>query len=343
MNKVKFLAFRKSKVSSIGTANLNGCSAVMIVSRYGAILAHIPPRPPNSDPNDRHAGDRNTRARMDEVKALYTKHNKFFPAGTNSWVACAVYRGQLALPDQEKILQDGLDGLGFKQPFVTYVAGLEESSFTGQGTVFIDGSKAMPVVYVEDNVVSKGIDPSSSSANATKPSFSSANVLESSSSGYNTTENSEDTSTIYNTESATEDAASSGYNTTEYSVDPSFSSGYTVDPSSSSGYIVDPAPSSGFTVSQSFSAGYIISPYSTSGYIGPAFSSDNAENPPSTSSTQANTYYYVEKKIYYFFDGMQSIVQSTRPENVWVYNAKSWRESNGKMWRRYDGTSIEYA
>lgn len=46
MNEVKFLAFGDGGLTSIGAGYLNGCSVVMMVSKRGAILAHIPPRPP---------------------------------------------------------------------------------------------------------------------------------------------------------------------------------------------------------------------------------------------------------------------------------------------------------
>jgi len=66
MDEVKFLAFGQNDLTSIGTANLNGCSAVMIVSICGAILAHIPPRP-NAHAQDLEAGDRHAQAKMHEV------------------------------------------------------------------------------------------------------------------------------------------------------------------------------------------------------------------------------------------------------------------------------------
>jgi hypothetical protein len=45
MDDVQFLAFYKTKVSSIGTRDLAGCSVVTITSSYGAIVAHISPNP----------------------------------------------------------------------------------------------------------------------------------------------------------------------------------------------------------------------------------------------------------------------------------------------------------
>jgi len=59
MNNVQFLAFHQSTTSAIGTEGLQGCSVVMVTSQHGAILAHIAPQPPMTDPQNKHAGDEN--------------------------------------------------------------------------------------------------------------------------------------------------------------------------------------------------------------------------------------------------------------------------------------------
>jgi hypothetical protein len=92
MDEVKFLAFGESHINSIGTAQLGSCSAVMIVSKYAAIVAHIPPHP-SSDLSDVHAGDRHCQKLMDEVAALYKEKRKYFPKD-DSWVVCAIYKGE---------------------------------------------------------------------------------------------------------------------------------------------------------------------------------------------------------------------------------------------------------
>jgi hypothetical protein len=43
MNHVQLLIFNLSPVRAIGTRDLNGCTAVAIISPLAAILAHIPP------------------------------------------------------------------------------------------------------------------------------------------------------------------------------------------------------------------------------------------------------------------------------------------------------------
>jgi hypothetical protein len=175
MDEVKFLQFDPSGLSSIGTANLNGCSAVMIVSIYGAILGHIPPRPDGTS-QDLDAGDRHARMKMQEVATLFTTYKNYFPSGGNTWVLCAVFQGEVALPDQQKIMQDGLSNLGLSLSSITYVVGRMGSN-PGKGTVFIDGSVQVPIVYVEDKNVSQGSTwPSSASQYADSSSYSSGST-----------------------------------------------------------------------------------------------------------------------------------------------------------------------
>jgi hypothetical protein len=150
MDEVKFFVFGEGGKASIGTAYLGGCSAVIIASSYAVILAHIPPRP-SADASDLHAGDRHAQEKMDEMAALYNANRTYFPR-ESSWVLCAMYAGELALPDQQKIMQDGLARLGLSFSLATYVVSdMNQERFPGQGTVYIDISG----VYIEDQKVSK--------------------------------------------------------------------------------------------------------------------------------------------------------------------------------------------
>jgi hypothetical protein len=66
MNEIKFLPFGENGLTSIGTANLNGCSAVMVLSNFGAILAHIAPLPDDHGGNPE-AGDEHAQSKMDHL------------------------------------------------------------------------------------------------------------------------------------------------------------------------------------------------------------------------------------------------------------------------------------
>lgn len=152
MNEFKFLRFGDNGITSIGTANLNGCSAVMVLSAFGAILGHIAPLP--DDHSDRStAGDDHARSKMDLLRSLYTANKRYFPTGSNGWVFCAIFEGEVGLPDQQKIFQDSLVNLGLPYSFRTYTAAAtrhRRGTTAGQGTVFIQSNGKNPLVYIED-------------------------------------------------------------------------------------------------------------------------------------------------------------------------------------------------
>lgn len=92
MGAVKFVSFQQKP--AIGTAGLGACSAVVIASTYGAILAHIPPLP-SATPDPR-AGDTNARSMKMQVKSFYDNNRNFFPSATTR-VMCLVWgRGGIA-------------------------------------------------------------------------------------------------------------------------------------------------------------------------------------------------------------------------------------------------------
>lgn len=62
---------------AIGTGGLSGCSVALVASPYGAILAHIPPRP-NLSSSDPHAGDANTAQVMAAFYQLYQDNISYF-------------------------------------------------------------------------------------------------------------------------------------------------------------------------------------------------------------------------------------------------------------------------
>ncbi|KAB5515668.1 hypothetical protein GE09DRAFT_932128, partial [Coniochaeta sp. 2T2.1] len=140
---------------AIGTSSLGSCSVAAIVSAYGAILAHIPPMPSPLPPvADPYAGDNNVRAMMRRVTELYYQHENYFPS-TSTYVICAVYDGEVALPDQMGIMQEVFRDMGLESVTHTYdVPG--DRTLPGQGTVTVVSSyldNETPGVYVEDNLV----------------------------------------------------------------------------------------------------------------------------------------------------------------------------------------------
>lgn len=152
MDDVQLAAFNQ-RLTAIGTRDLAGCSVVTITSPYGAILAHIPPLP--SMTGDSNAGDQHVQRMMDRVRALYNQHRNYFPA-TNTFVVCAVYEGEVALPDQKRIIETNVQQMGLTFRPVHYVTPRDPLN-PGQGTVLVDAmnrSGEMPAVYVEDRLAS---------------------------------------------------------------------------------------------------------------------------------------------------------------------------------------------
>lgn len=155
MNEVRVVSFQTGPYKCIGTRNLNGCTAVTIVSPYAAILAHIAPRALDADSNDIDAGDNNCKAKMDQVVAFYNQYNQFFPPGRTTWVISALYRGQPALPDQRRIIEEKLQQAGLAYANAMYLV-LEANEPRGpeKGTVLVDATNGgQPIVYVEGEAV----------------------------------------------------------------------------------------------------------------------------------------------------------------------------------------------
>lgn len=145
---------------AIGTRGLGSCSVAMIVSEYGAILAHISPLPLQPlavAPADPHAGDNNARMMMDRVYEVYTHYREFFPV-SNTHVVCAWYQGDVALPDQLAIMQDRFRQMGLEPAIHKYVVP-GNRAIPGQGTVIVisSGPGELPGVYVEDELVNASI------------------------------------------------------------------------------------------------------------------------------------------------------------------------------------------
>lgn len=156
MNDAQFLAFHQSTISAIGTEGLSGCSVVMVTSQHGAILAHIPPRPSMTDPQDIHAGDQNVQALMNRVASLYTQWQNYFPVA-DTFVVCAVYAGDVALPDQKRIIEGNISQMGLSPLSSLFYDVPTNRANPGQGTALIDATdraEQKPAVYVEDKLVS---------------------------------------------------------------------------------------------------------------------------------------------------------------------------------------------
>lgn len=175
MDQVGFLRFKTNGKYCLGTANLNSCTAVTIVSRNAAVLAHIAPRP-SSENKDEATGDNYVKAKMKEVTSLLEKHQSDFnnqaPGGV---VVYAVYNGKVALEDQIKIIGAHLKALKLPVKTVPYkVLEAGDSRSPGKGTVLVDARGKTPAVWVEDNLVGQVKGAGSAATGSSKAESSAA-------------------------------------------------------------------------------------------------------------------------------------------------------------------------
>ncbi|KAI9036325.1 uncharacterized protein KD926_002089 [Aspergillus affinis] len=153
MNKAGFVSFINDGKKAIGTGNLNGCTAIMIVSKRGAILAHISPLPyPTTDAQ---AAKNHTREQMGKLLDILRNEKDFrlAPDVKTSGIVCGVFEGTIALPDQKNLIEDILLENLEDNPMprvLKYNIQEPAARSPAAGTVFIDGSGPEPKVYLED-------------------------------------------------------------------------------------------------------------------------------------------------------------------------------------------------
>ncbi len=165
MGEVRLVDFRQTPV--IGTAGLGGCNVALVVSKLGAIMAHIPPTTaPDARPDD---GDANLKRLMNEVFTQYDNNRALFPtAGTH--VVCAYY----LVENAGVLMQDHVDtinNLYFQRMGLTtnvhyYMVPRSEDAPAGQGTVVVESG----TVYVEDEPVATAPDLPQGPTTAARPS-----------------------------------------------------------------------------------------------------------------------------------------------------------------------------
>jgi hypothetical protein len=136
----------------IGTDRLGSCSVVLIVSPSAAIMGHVSPLPDNINHDNPNAGSEHVTSFMAQVTDLYQQYQKSF-GDSSSWVVCAVYQGEIALPEQQAIMKKSLINVGLKvDASQTYIVPFSPD-FPDRGSVFIDGRGDTVRVYVEDRLV----------------------------------------------------------------------------------------------------------------------------------------------------------------------------------------------
>ncbi|KAI9799322.1 MAG: hypothetical protein M1825_004815 [Sarcosagium campestre] len=165
-DQVSFLPFHHDRISSIGSRNLRVGTIIMIVSKHGAIVAHIFPnrRPQSAQANGFHEENSNDQSNLDQVFELYEeKRAAYFPAETTKWVVVSFSRSDTDLDDQRRAVDDRLEraNLTASSRYTTFTSAQDPRNphFKGKNTVFVDGNGEEPVVYVEDKIMNQYRDP----------------------------------------------------------------------------------------------------------------------------------------------------------------------------------------
>lgn len=150
MNKVDGAVF--SYTPCIGTDRLGSCTAVLVVTPRGAVLGHVSPLP-DGGLTYPEAGDDHIEAFMDRFNTYLDRYESLFPQGSPAWVVCAVFRGSIALPEQQSIIATKLRAarlnVNISETYhVPYTA-----EHPDRGTIFVDSRGSAVEVYVEDRII----------------------------------------------------------------------------------------------------------------------------------------------------------------------------------------------
>lgn len=113
-----------------------------------------------ADPQDQHAGDQNVQALMSRVASLYTQQQQIYFPEADTFIVCAIYAGDVALPDQKRIIEGNISQMGLSHLSSVFYDVPTNRANPGQGTTLIDAKEHVgrkPAVYVEDKLVSGGL------------------------------------------------------------------------------------------------------------------------------------------------------------------------------------------
>jgi hypothetical protein len=152
MNHLEIISFTgHTRFRAIGTRDLNGCTVIIVVSEFGALISHISPRPyPTTDP---YAGEVHMRAKIMEVcRKIRNQDGDFYTAGRMKvGILCAAHGGRVGLPHQRRIAEMALQRVCRPQCVRTFSYEVGTVPRTGaKGTVFVDGRAGFGKVFVED-------------------------------------------------------------------------------------------------------------------------------------------------------------------------------------------------
>lgn len=144
------------KTPFVGTQDLNGCFAVVVISEAtkAVLFAHIAPRLGTDDATDTGSGKRHTYRMMSQVVDKYRSQEASFPTGSVSWTVFARYQGEVALRDNLNIVRQALHTLGLPEATSGYdILPLMATRPRGHGEVFVGFSSRRCIKGIENTDV----------------------------------------------------------------------------------------------------------------------------------------------------------------------------------------------
>lgn len=149
-----------SAVAAIGTQNLNGCTAIVVLGR-AIILGHIAPLPPVPEGSSAKRavrpdeGDAHFHKLMDKIRDLYTGHRSHFPDQTTAWGIFGLLDGR-TMREKEAIAIQRFGAMGLPHKHIYYEvqkASLRTNPAAGQAFGIL--SEASSWLYVEDKPIKR--------------------------------------------------------------------------------------------------------------------------------------------------------------------------------------------
>lgn len=150
MDDVRGRQICRSSTGYLGTVNLNGGTAVAIYSGGAVILAHISPLPTDHERLEL-TGDGNAALMMKRMRILFDTYHHDFKTKASACVIYPAYQGQIALPDQLRIVSNTLESWGITPVYVSYKVAPSYLRGPAAGTVLIDCREIDKVsIFIED-------------------------------------------------------------------------------------------------------------------------------------------------------------------------------------------------
>jgi len=125
--------------------------------QHKAILTHIAPQSPMTDSQNKHTNDKNVQALMSQVASLYTQWQTYFSVA-DTFVICAFYEEEVALPNQKRIIENNISQMSLLQLLFLLYNVFTNCANSGQESTLINVKEHVrqkSAVYVKNKLISK--------------------------------------------------------------------------------------------------------------------------------------------------------------------------------------------